>query len=172
MAQIGLSSGWSIIPKGWHVFKIVSVEYNEDFGRLLVNMATANGAKHQERFSLLNQDGSANEKALNAFSFFAKTALNNYDLTTIDHNDLVGHFILAEVTHTIQPNRNHPERTVTFINLGNKKPAESFDTKPDPDDTATSNDKPDVNRVTGSTMAEVKADGAPSGLDLAAILNS
>lgn len=127
MAKIPISGGFVLIPEGIHVFQITKVDYDEDFGKLIVHMVTANGIKHQERFSLLDKNGEPNEKALNAFSYFAKMALNNNDLEEIDHNDLVGHFIRAEVVHTVMPSRNDPKKTVTFANLGDKSPADGFD---------------------------------------------
>ena len=36
---------------------------------------------------------------LKAFSYFAKTALNNYSLDEIEETDLVGCYITANVTH-------------------------------------------------------------------------
>ena len=72
-----------------------------------------------------------NEGACNAFSFFARTALNDFSREAIDHTELVNHYIGAEVVHTVQPNKNDPAKTVTFANLvGEKWPANGFDTTP------------------------------------------
>ena len=90
MAKIGLTEGFSVIPKGTHVFQITEVNYKEDFGKLEVTMQTATGQKHTERFSLLTKGGEPNNGALAAFSYFAKVALNDFSLKEIDHNDLVG----------------------------------------------------------------------------------
>lgn len=121
MAKIGLTEGFSVIPEGTHVFKITDVKYKEDFGKLEVTMQTQSGAKHIERFSLLKSDGTPNEGAYNAFSYFAKTALQNYDLSEIDHTDLIGHFIECDVEHDVQPNKNKPDKTVTFVRLADKR---------------------------------------------------
>lgn len=130
MAKIGLSAGFSVIPEGNHVFQITAVDYKEDFGKMEVHMQLASGQKHTERFSLLNNVGMPNEAALNAFSFFAKAALNDFTLSEIDHEDLVGHYIRCEVTHEkVESNRN-PGKMVTFIRLGQKEPAEGFDNAP------------------------------------------
>jgi hypothetical protein len=72
-----------------------------------------------------------NDGACNAFSFFARTALNDFSREAIDHTELVGRYIGAEVSHTVQPNRNDPTKTVTFANLvGEKWVANGFDTTP------------------------------------------
>ena len=71
MALIPMTNTFSICPKGEQVFRIYKVEYNEEFGKLIVHLVNAQGNIVQNRFSLINQDGSPNEKACNAFSFFA-----------------------------------------------------------------------------------------------------
>ena len=126
MAKIGLTQSFSIIPEGTHDFKIVAVDYKEDYGKMEVHMQLASGQKHTERFSLLKQNGEPNEGGLNAFSFFAKAAMNDFSLEEIDHEDLVGCFVRCEVTHEkVESNRN-PGKMLTFVRLGNKEPSEGF----------------------------------------------
>lgn len=127
MAKIRMTGGFQMIPEGVHVLKITDAQYDEDFGKVTLQLAAANGATCTERFSLLNQDGSPNAKALNAFSFFAKTALNNFDIEDVDPVELVGHYIRAEVIHNKVPSNKEPGKMVTFINLGDKAPADGFD---------------------------------------------
>lgn len=130
MARIPMTSGFVVIPEGEYVFRIYDASYDEDFGRIEVKMVTATGATHTERFSIKDKNDEYNEKALNAFSYFAKTAMNDYGLEDVDPEELIDHYIRAEVTHTKQPNRNDPTKTVTFANLGDKYPADGFDTEP------------------------------------------
>ena len=118
------------MPEGEQVLKITAAEYDEDFGKAIFTLSNAKGQTCREQFSLLNQDGTPNEKSMNAFSFFAKTAMNDFDMEDIDPVELVGHYLRAEVIHRTQPNRNDPTKTVTFINLGNKSPADGFDGAP------------------------------------------
>lgn len=100
MAKIKLSEGgFQLIPEGTTTFKIVAVEYKEDFGKMTVDMQTKDGKKHTERFTLLKNNGEVNEGALKAFSYFAKTALNNFSLDEIDEQDIVGCYITATVKH-------------------------------------------------------------------------
>lgn len=131
MATIKLTSGFSLIPEGSHVFKITDVDYKEAFGKIEVTMETATGQKHTERFKIMNK-GEVNDGAMKAFSYFAKTALNDYTREEIDHTELIGHFIRCEVEHTDpQPNKNDPTKTVVFIRLGDKEPADGFDAAPE-----------------------------------------
>lgn len=159
MAKIGLSEGFTLIPEGTHVFKITAVNYKEAFGKLEVTMQTQNGSKHIERFSLLKTDGSPNEGALNAFSYFAKTALNDPSLTEIDHTDLIGCFIECDIEHEVQENKKKPGQTITFARLADKRPSDGWE-----------------DTVAPATTISPKASPAPSqashkpAMDLAALL--
>ena len=149
MARIPMTSGFTLIPEGTYVFRIYDVKYDETFGKLSVMLVNAQGMKHTENFSLMDNNGEPNEKALNAFSYFAKTALNDFTVTDIDHTDIIGHYIRAEVVHTKMPSRKDPTKTVTFANLGDKSPADGFDAAP---------------------VATETQPTAPTGLALAALL--
>ena len=132
MATIQMTgNNFTVCPEGRHIFRIYKVDFNPDFGKVVVHMVNAQGITHRENFGLMRADGSMNEGACNAFSFFARTALNDFSREAIDHTELVNHYIGAEVVHTVQPNRNDPTKTVTFANLvGEKWVANGFDTTP------------------------------------------
>jgi len=118
MAKIKLTeSGFTLIPEGTTVFKIVGVEYKEDFGKMSVNMQTKAGAKHTERFSLLKDNGEVNTGALKAFSYFAKTALNNFSLDEIDEADLIGCYIQATVKHEEYESNKEPGKMLKSARL-------------------------------------------------------
>jgi len=131
MARIPMTSGFVLIPEGEYVFRIYDASYDEEFGKIEVKLVTAQGLTHTERFSLKDANDEWNEKALNAFSYFAKTALNDFTREDVDPEELIDHYIRAEVVHSEpMPNRNDPTKTVTFANLGDKSPAEGFDETP------------------------------------------
>lgn len=130
MARIPMTAGFQRIPEGEHVLKITKAEYDEDFGKVTFTLENVKGLSCQERFSLLNQDGSPNEKALGAFSFFAKTAMNNFDLEDVDPVELIGHYIRAEIIHNKVPSTKDPTKMMVFVNLGDKSPADGFDGAP------------------------------------------
>ena len=130
MATIQLTSGFTVCPEGEHIFRIYKVEYNQDFGKLNIYLVNAQGITHIERFSLINVSGEPNERAYNAFSYFAKTALKDPYRTAIDPNELVNHYIKAKVVHTILPSNKEPGKTMTFANLSDKWQADGFDTTP------------------------------------------
>jgi hypothetical protein len=125
------NNNFTVCPEGRHIFRIYKVDFNQDFGKVVVYMVNAQGITHRENFGLMRADGSMNEGACNAFSFFARTALNDFSREAIDHTELVNRYIGAEVVHTTQPNKNDPTKTVTFANLvGEKWAADGFDVPP------------------------------------------
>ena len=102
MALIKLSSGgFSLIPEGLTTFKVTEVDDSkyEDFGKIDVKLQTKDGKSHSERFGLTKKDGEINEGALKAWSYFAKTCLNNFSVEEIDTQDIVGCYITATVKH-------------------------------------------------------------------------
>lgn len=130
MARIPMTSGFVLIPEGEYVFRIYDAKYDEEFGKIEIKLVTAQGMTHTERFSIKDQNDEYNEKALNAFSYFAKTAMNDYDLEDVDPVELIDHYIRAEVEHTKQPSKKDPTKTLAFANLGDKSPADGFDETP------------------------------------------
>lgn len=168
MAIIPMTSGFTLCPKGVHVFRIYKVDYNEEFGKLVIHLVNAQGCTVQERYSLMNQDGSINEKACNAFSFFAKTALNDFSLEAVDPATLVDHYIKAEATHTELPSAKDPNKTVTFVNLGDKSVAEGFETVP----VAKALTLGKETNTPAAPVPEAQPSTTPAtGLDLNALLN-
>lgn len=128
MAKIKLlETGWSMIPEGDHVFKVESVDYKEDFGKLEVNLVNKAGQKHKERYTLQTAKGKLNEGAVKAFSYFAKTALNNFTLDEIDPDDLVGCYVSCKVVH-VESDEISEKTGEPFINvrLNDLKNAVSF----------------------------------------------
>ena len=127
MAKIKLSEGgFTLIPEGVTTFKIVGVEYKEDFGKMKVSMQTKSGTKHTEQFTLLDNNGEVNDGALKAFSYFAKTALNNYELDEIDESDLIGCYITATVKHEEFESNKTPGRMLKSVRLNDYTVAAGF----------------------------------------------
>lgn len=56
--------------------------------------------------------------------------MGDYALEDVDPEELINHYIKAEVVHTKVPSNKDPNKEVTFANLGDKSPADGFDTEP------------------------------------------
>ena len=131
MAKIQLSA-FSIIPEGVTTFKVMEVDDSkyEDFGKIAVKMQTAKGLTHTETFTLIKKTGELNEGALKAWSYFARTCLNNYQADEIDTQDIVGCYITATVKHE-KFTRTKGERAgeeSTSVRLNDYAPAANFGT--------------------------------------------
>lgn len=169
MARIPMTSGFVLIPEGTYIFRIWDAKYDEEFGKIEVKLVNAEGATHTERFSIKNNDDTYNEGAMNAFSYFAKTAMNDFALEDIDPEELIDHYIEAEVTHTKLPSNKDPNKMVTFANLGDKAPADGFDTEPVARALTLSRDNAGKSAPKTSTPAK-KAEAPKKGLDLDSLL--
>ena len=132
MAKIGLTGGYTTIPEGTYIFKVVSVEYKEVYGKLRIKFATKDGKTHMEQFSLLDSKGQPNEGAYNAFSYLAKVLLDDFDREEIDDQELVGHFLKCSIEHQVVEKDG---KIQTYAHLGkDKEVAYGFDddAKPEP----------------------------------------
>lgn len=102
MAKVKLSENtFKLIPEGVAIFKVMEVDDSkyEDFGKLSVKLQTAKGETHTETFTLIDNNGNLKEGALKAWSYFARTCLNNFQADEIDTQDIVGCYIQATVKH-------------------------------------------------------------------------
>ena len=102
MAKMKLAeSTFTLIPEGITTFKVMEVDDSkyEDYGKLEVKLQTAKGETHIERFTLLKANGELNEGALKAWSYFARTCLDDFQADEIDTQDIVGCYVTATVKH-------------------------------------------------------------------------
>ena len=129
MAKMKLSEGgFSLIPEGTHTFKVTKVDDSkyEDFGKLEITLQNSAGATHIERFGLTKGNGELNEGALKAWSYFARTCLNNYGADEIDTQDIVGCYIKATVKHEEFESKNEPGKMLKSARLNDYAVAVGF----------------------------------------------
>lgn len=134
MAKITLSeSNFKLIAEGVTVFKVVEVDDTDydDFGILNVKLQTAQGETHNERFTLRKNDNELNEGALRAWSYFARTCLNNYQADEIDTQDIVGCYIRATVKH--EPYMKKDGKPGTAVRLNDYEASGGFEKKAEPE---------------------------------------
>lgn len=165
MGRIPLREGFTLMPEGEQVLRIYDIEFDEEFGKLIVKMVNAKGLTVQERFSFKDKDGNFVDGALNAFSYFARAALNDYSAEDIDPEELIDHYIKAEIVHNTVENRNDPSKTRTYANLGSKSSAEGFEEEA----TARALNLGRNGRMKNTAQPQA-AEPAKSGLDLDALL--
>lgn len=125
--------GFSLIPEGVHVFKVVSCEDKyEDYDRVSYELQTSSGQKITNRFNFVDGKGEVNEIGTFYWSKFARACLNlgANEEPEIDFSDLVGCYVEAEVKHNtyIAKSGDHKGEEMTGANLVDKSyaPAKSF----------------------------------------------
>jgi len=131
MAKMKLSERtFKLIPEGLTTFKVMEVDDSkyEDFGKIEVKLQTAKGETHNEMFTLTNTKGELNEGALRAWSFFARTCLNNFQADEIDTQDIVDCYITATVKHDtyIKTKGENAGTEGTKVKLNDYTPAVGF----------------------------------------------
>ena len=131
MAKMKLSeSAFKVIPEGVTVFKVMEVDDSkyEDFGKLAIKLQTAKGETHVENFTLIKANGDLNEGALKAWSYFARTCLNNFQADEIDTQDVVGCYIQATVKHEkyTRTKGDKAGQEATAVRLNDYAPASGF----------------------------------------------
>lgn len=114
MSRIPLTGGFTLMPEGEAVLKIISATYKEDFGKVKLTLANAKGQKHFENFTLVDKDGNTNDGACGAFSALAKTALRNPDAEDVDVDELVGCYVKGEIAYrTYEDKDGNTKKTTT-----------------------------------------------------------
>lgn len=139
MAKITLSERtFKLIPEGTTTFKIMEVDDSKygDFGKLAVKMQTSKGETHIENFTLIKNNGDLNEGALKAWSYFARTCLNNFQADEIDTQDIVGCYITATVKHEtyIRTKGENAGTEGVTVRLNDYTTATGFDNNANADD--------------------------------------
>lgn len=117
---IKLMASTSKIPDGVKILKVSKVEYKADFGKLKIFYEDKDGNTDMEQFSFLKNSGEVNEGALKAFSFRARVILDDFDIEEVDHEDLIGKYFKAKVSHVDDK----------YLKLDECGSATSFDDKP------------------------------------------
>lgn len=132
--------GFSLIPEGVHVFKVVSCEDKyDDYDRVSYELQNSAGQKITNRFNFVNEKGEVNEISSFYWSKFARACLNlgANEEPEIEFSDLVGCYVEAEVKHNkyIAKSGEHKGEELTGANLIDKTyaPTNGFGSKKDDD---------------------------------------
>ena len=112
MGRIALSSGYVPLDEGTYKFEVVETEYKEDYGKIRIVFETKDGKKHSEQFIIIGNNGKTNDKALWAFTQFARAILNDDEIEDVDDRELVGSHVIADIVHDESINEETGEKRV------------------------------------------------------------
>ncbi|MFT8425657.1 MAG: hypothetical protein ABF630_09365 [Liquorilactobacillus sp.] len=139
IGTVEVNSG--LLPEGHVVLKVESIDTSkyEDFGKLSINLVTKSGQKHVERFQFQKADGSLNEGAQKAWSYWVGVILDQWGAGEADTDELVGKYIQADVEH-VESDTVSDKTGKPFVNvrLNNMKSADGFDSTDDEENEAPS----------------------------------
>ena len=114
MDNIIFESGFVLIPQGRHIMTVTKINYKKEFGKLEIVMKNESNITHIERFNLKTKGGSY------AFGMFAKTTLNDFGITEIDPEKLIGKKIGVVIDHREVPSTKNEGEMNTFANIVEK----------------------------------------------------
>jgi len=125
MGMLKLSNGFSVLPEGETVLYVTGVDYDEKWGKIEIHFINADGSKHSERYKIYKDNGDLNEPALNAFSWIARTILNDPSVEEIDPKSLAGHYVACTVYHEQYTGNDGKART--YAHIKDYDAADAFD---------------------------------------------
>lgn len=97
------------------LLKVTKVDYKPDFGKINITLANENGESITNNFTI-TKNGQPNEKALAAFSFFARKCIGGY-VEEVEPSDLEGKFILADIVMNPGSKVDEDGNPVLYANL-------------------------------------------------------
>lgn len=116
MAVIKLAeTGYHLIPEGTYVWTITNATYDDKFNKVTVEFVNEKGEKMLNKYTLSNNGGAK------AFSFLAKTALNNFSAVELDPTALVGKKLIGDIEHSEVESTTKEGEMMKFANLRNFK---------------------------------------------------
>ena len=121
MARIKLteSTGGAYINKAEKnaLLQITSCEYDPEFGKISMILSNERGETMQNNFRFMNNDGSQNEPALKAFSYFSRVAMGDWTIDGVDDQDLIGKYIRADISLREGKEKSKDGEIIKFANL-------------------------------------------------------
>ena len=98
------------LEEGTHNFKIVAVDFKEEYMKLSITLRTKYGAETYLNFNFIGNDGKPNDVANRIFSFFARTALHDKEAKQVDPETLVGRYVQATASKRTYTNKDGEEK--------------------------------------------------------------
>ena len=120
MAKIQLSeSNGAYISKAASnvLLKVVVATYDQDFGKVACDLINDKGEIVSNNFGLMRDDGSINDGALKAFSYFSRVVMGDWGRDDIEAEDLVGRCIRADINMVEGKKMNKDGEPMYFANI-------------------------------------------------------
>lgn len=120
MAKINLaeSNGTFISQPGKNVLLVVTKsKYDQEYGKVEMTLENENGEIVSNNFGLIDNDGSINEGALKAFSYFSRVAVGDWGRDDIEDEELIGCFVRADIEMVEGKKEGREGKKMEFANI-------------------------------------------------------
>ena len=120
MAKIQLSEshGQYMQESGERVLLVITKShYDQEYGKVEIELKNEKGEIVNNNFGLMGNDGTQNDGALKAFSYFSRVAMGDWGYDEVDDEELVGKFIRADIEMTKSKKANDKGEFMSFANI-------------------------------------------------------
>lgn len=120
MAKINLSesNGQFIKEAGKKVLlQITKAQYDQEYGKVEIELKNEKGETVNNNFGLMGNDGSINEPALKAFSYFTRVAMGDWGVQEVEEEELIGNWLRADIKLTKGSKPDKEGNDIYFANI-------------------------------------------------------
>lgn len=120
MAKINLaeSNGAFINQPGKNVLLVITkAKYDQEYGKVEIVLENEKGEIVNNNYGLLDNDGSINEGALKAFSYFARVAVGDWGRDDIEDEEMIGCFVRCDIEMKEGTKEGKDGKKMEFANI-------------------------------------------------------
>lgn len=116
--KLSQSNGMFIKEGGKKILlQITKANYDQEFGKVELEFKNERGEIINENYNLMTNDGSINEPALKAFSYFTRVAMGDWGIQEVEEEELIGQWLRADIKMTKGSKPDKDGNTIYFANI-------------------------------------------------------
>lgn len=116
--KLSQSNGMFIKEAGKKVLlQITKANYDQEFGKVELEFKNERGEIINENYNLMANDGSINEPALKAFSYFTRVAMGDWGVQEVEEEELIGKWLRADIKMTKGSKPDKEGNAIYFANI-------------------------------------------------------
>lgn len=116
--KLSQSNGMFIKEAGKKILlQITKANYDQEFGKVELEFKNERGEIINENYNLMANDGSINEPALKAFSYFTRVAMGDWGVQEVEEEELIGKWLRADIKMTKGSKPDKEGNAIYFANI-------------------------------------------------------
>lgn len=116
--KLSQSNGMFIKEAGKKILlQITKANYDQEFGKVELEFKNERGEIINENYNLMANDGSINEPALKAFSYFTRVAMGDWGVQEVEEEELIGKWLRADIKLTKGSKPDKEGNDIYFANI-------------------------------------------------------